>query len=138
MCGRVLPLVLLALILCQTPGGQTVPAPAGGGPVLSKMYPRGNHWAVGHLMGKKSTGESLYVDEGGNRKQQLREHMKWEEAARNLLGLIEAKGNRSRQQPPRKPLGRHQPTWESEDGSNFKDLVDFLLQVFSVKENTYS
>ncbi|XP_013864762.1 gastrin-releasing peptide [Austrofundulus limnaeus] len=23
--------------------------------VVGKMYPRGNHWAVGHLMGKKST-----------------------------------------------------------------------------------
>ncbi|KAF3701942.1 Gastrin-releasing peptide [Channa argus] len=27
-------------------------------PVVGKMYPRGNHWAVGHLMGKKSS-ESL-------------------------------------------------------------------------------
>ncbi|KAM3599252.1 uncharacterized protein V6R79_002519 [Siganus canaliculatus] len=26
--------------------------------VVGKMYPRGNHWAVGHLMGKKSI-ESL-------------------------------------------------------------------------------
>ncbi|XP_003406754.1 gastrin-releasing peptide isoform X2 [Loxodonta africana] len=138
MCGRELPLVLLALVLCPAPGGQTAPAPAGGGPVLTKMYPRGNHWAVGHLMGKKSTGEPLYVDKGGNRKQQLREHKKWEEAARTLLGLIEAKGNRSSQPSPRKPLGHRQPTWESEDSSNFKDLADFLLQVFNVKENTHS
>uniref|UniRef100_A0A3Q0SRX7 Gastrin-releasing peptide n=1 Tax=Amphilophus citrinellus TaxID=61819 RepID=A0A3Q0SRX7_AMPCI len=25
--------------------------------VVGKMYPRGNHWAVGHLMGKKSIEE---------------------------------------------------------------------------------
>ncbi|XP_061589249.1 gastrin-releasing peptide [Cololabis saira] len=31
------------LLHCSTPA-----------PVVGKMYPRGNHWAVGHLMGKKS------------------------------------------------------------------------------------
>uniref|UniRef100_A0A3B1JJY4 Uncharacterized protein n=1 Tax=Astyanax mexicanus TaxID=7994 RepID=A0A3B1JJY4_ASTMX len=38
---------------------------------LSKLvYPRGNHWAVGHLMGKKSIDESLdsvEQDSGGQR-----------------------------------------------------------------------
>ncbi|KAJ8402351.1 hypothetical protein AAFF_G00368400 [Aldrovandia affinis] len=24
---------------------------------IAKLYPRGNHWAVGHLMGKKSTDD---------------------------------------------------------------------------------
>uniref|UniRef100_A0A673L8P6 Gastrin-releasing peptide n=2 Tax=Sinocyclocheilus rhinocerous TaxID=307959 RepID=A0A673L8P6_9TELE len=26
---------------------------------IGKVYPRGNHWAVGHLMGKKSTDEQV-------------------------------------------------------------------------------
>ncbi|KAL4838596.1 hypothetical protein H8958_000359 [Nasalis larvatus] len=121
MRGRELPLVLLALVLCQAPRGRAVPLPAGGGTVLTKMYPRGNHWAVGHLMGKKSTGESS-VSERGSLKQQLREYISWEEAARNLLRLIEAKENRNHQPPQPKALGNQQPSWDSEDSSNFKDV----------------
>ncbi|EAW63091.1 gastrin releasing peptide [Homo sapiens] len=122
MRGRELPLVLLALVLCLAPRGRAVPLPAGGGTVLTKMYPRGNHWAVGHLMGKKSTGESSSVSERGSLKQQLREYIRWEEAARNLLGLIEAKENRNHQPPQPKALGNQQPSWDSEDSSNFKDV----------------
>nr|XP_054316846.1 gastrin-releasing peptide isoform X1 [Pongo pygmaeus]XP_054316848.1 gastrin-releasing peptide isoform X1 [Pongo pygmaeus] len=122
MRSRELPLVLLALVLCQAPRGRAVPLPAGGGTVLTKMYPRGNHWAVGHLMGKKSTGESSSVSERGSLKQQLREYIRWEEAARNLLGLIEAEENRNHQPPQPKALGNQQPSWDSEDSSNFKDV----------------
>ncbi|XP_025221194.1 gastrin-releasing peptide isoform X1 [Theropithecus gelada] len=122
MRGRELPLVLLALVLFQAPRGRAVPLPAGGGTVLTKMYPRGNHWAVGHLMGKKSTGESSSVSERGSLKQQLREYIRWEEAASNLLGLIEAKENRNHQPPQPKALGNQQPSWDSEDSSNFKDV----------------
>ncbi|KAM5219673.1 gastrin-releasing peptide [Hipposideros larvatus] len=101
MRGRELPLVLLALVLCQAPRGPAAPVPEARETVLAKMYPRGNHWAVGHLMGKKSTGETPYVYKGGSLKQQLPEYILWEEAARNLLSLIEAKGTRSHQSPPR-------------------------------------
>ncbi|KAM7124867.1 gastrin-releasing peptide [Molossus nigricans] len=101
MRGRELPFVLLALVLCQATRGPAAPVPAAGETVLAKMYPRGNHWAVGHLMGKKSTGESPDVHEGGSVKHQLREYILWEEAARNLLSLVEGKGTRSHQPPPR-------------------------------------
>lgn len=47
MRGRELPLVLLALILCQAPRGPAAPVPEAREIVLAKMYPRGNHWAVG-------------------------------------------------------------------------------------------
>ncbi|XP_036061017.1 gastrin-releasing peptide [Onychomys torridus] len=141
MRGFELPLLLLVLVLCQAPRGPAAPVSAGtgGGTVLAKMYPRGSHWAVGHLMGKKSTDESgsLYVSEGDGLKEQLREYIRWEEAARNLLGLLEAVGNRSHQPP------QHQPTWDSEDGSYSKDvqnakMVDSLLQVLKGKEGTSS
>ncbi|XP_001489353.1 gastrin-releasing peptide isoform X1 [Equus przewalskii] len=138
MRGCELPLVLLALVLCQAPRGPAAPVSAGGGTVLAKMYPRGNHWAVGHLMGKKSTGESPDVYEGQSVKQQLREHIQWEEAARNLLSLLEAKGSRSHQSPQWEPLGVGQSALDSEESSNFKDLVDSLLQVLNVKEGTPS
>lgn len=69
-------------------------------------------------MGKKSTDESpsLYVSEEDGLKEQLREYIRWEEAARNLLGLLEALGNRSHLSP------QHQPTWVSEDGSYSNDV----------------
>ncbi|XP_030006071.1 gastrin-releasing peptide-like [Sphaeramia orbicularis] len=48
-CRPVLPLFLiLATMSCLLHCSES-PAPA-----VGKMYPRGNHWAVGHLMGKKS------------------------------------------------------------------------------------
>ncbi|XP_061026047.1 gastrin-releasing peptide isoform X1 [Eubalaena glacialis] len=122
MRGRDFALVLLALVLCQAPRGPAAPVSAGAGTVLAKMYPRGNHWAVGHLMGKKSTGESPYVYEGGSLTEQLREYIRWEEATKNLLSLLEAKGTRSHQPPQREPLGILQSTWDSEDSSNFKDV----------------
>ncbi|XP_020930961.1 gastrin-releasing peptide isoform X1 [Sus scrofa] len=122
MRGREFPLVLLALVLCQAPRGPAAPVSVGGGTVLAKMYPRGNHWAVGHLMGKKSTGESPYAYEGGNMKEQLREYIRWEDATRNLLSLLEAKGIGSHQPPQWEPLGIRQSTWDSKDGSNFKDM----------------
>ncbi|KAB1256134.1 Gastrin-releasing peptide, partial [Camelus dromedarius] len=46
MRGREFPLVLLALVVCQAPRGPAAPVSAGGGTLLAKMYPRGNHWAV--------------------------------------------------------------------------------------------
>ncbi|XP_047382922.1 gastrin-releasing peptide isoform X1 [Sciurus carolinensis] len=122
MRGPELPLVLLALVLCQAPLGPAAPAPVGGGTVLAKMYPRGNHWAVGHLMGKKSTGESPYLPQEDGLKQHLRGYVLWEEAARNLLGLIQAEGDRSHQPPQLKPLGNRQATWDSKESSDFKDV----------------
>ncbi|XP_032166730.1 gastrin-releasing peptide isoform X2 [Mustela erminea] len=122
MRGRELPLVLLALVLCQAPRGPAAPVPAGAGTVLDKMYPRGNHWAVGHLMGKKSTRESPSVDEGGSLEQQLQEHLWWEEAARNLLNLLEAKGTGSHQSPQRASLGIRPLAWDYQDDSNFNVL----------------
>lgn len=77
----------------------------------------------GHLMGKKSTDElpPLYAADRDGLKEQLRGYIRWEEAARNLLGLLEATRNRSHQPPQDQPLGSLQPTWDPEDGSYFSD-----------------
>lgn len=57
MRGRELPLVLLALVLCQAPRAPAAPVPAAGDTVLAKMYPRGNHWAVGECPVRASPGQ---------------------------------------------------------------------------------
>lgn len=54
MRGRELPLVLLALVLCQAPRGLAAPVLEAGDTVLAKMYPRGNHWAVGECPARAS------------------------------------------------------------------------------------
>lgn len=54
MRGRELPLVLLALVLCQAPRGPAAPVPEARETVLAKMYPRGNHWAVGECPARTS------------------------------------------------------------------------------------
>lgn len=54
MRGRDFPLILLALVLCQAPRGPAAPVSAGGGTLLAKMYPRGNHWAVGECPARSS------------------------------------------------------------------------------------
>jgi hypothetical protein len=77
---------------------------------------------TGHLMGKKSSEESPYMSEGNSLKQQLREFIWWEEVTKNLLGFLEAKGNRSRQPPQLQDSGSRQPSWDTEDGSNLKDV----------------
>ncbi|XP_031222186.1 gastrin-releasing peptide isoform X1 [Mastomys coucha] len=147
MRGAEISLLLLALVLCQAPRGPAAPVStgAGGGTVLAKMYPRGSHWAVGHLMGKKSTddSQSLHAADRDGPKEQLRGYIHWEEAVRNLLGLLEATGNRSHQPPQHQPLDSLQPAWDPKDGSYFNDvqnakLVDSLLQVLKEKEGTAS
>ncbi|GAA6230064.1 gastrin-releasing peptide [Lates japonicus] len=48
-CRPVWPVfIILATIPCMLHSSESPAA------VVGKMYPRGNHWAVGHLMGKKS------------------------------------------------------------------------------------
>ena len=56
MRGRDFALVLLALVLCQAPRGPAALVSAGAGTVLAKMYPRGNHWAVGECPARSSAG----------------------------------------------------------------------------------
>ncbi|KAI2651537.1 Gastrin-releasing peptide [Labeo rohita] len=43
--------IILVVVLCDVYASDAQP--------IGKVYPRGNHWAVGHLMGKKSTDEEV-------------------------------------------------------------------------------
>ncbi|XP_059398861.1 gastrin-releasing peptide-like isoform X1 [Carassius carassius] len=42
---------IILVVLCDVYASDPQP--------IGKVYPRGNHWAVGHLMGKKSTDERV-------------------------------------------------------------------------------
>ncbi|KAK2872412.1 hypothetical protein QQF64_017978 [Cirrhinus molitorella] len=43
--------IILVVVLCDVYASDAQP--------IGKVYPRGSHWAVGHLMGKKSTDEQV-------------------------------------------------------------------------------
>uniref|UniRef100_A0A672SAU3 Gastrin-releasing peptide n=1 Tax=Sinocyclocheilus grahami TaxID=75366 RepID=A0A672SAU3_SINGR len=43
--------IILVIVLCDVYESDAQP--------IGKVYPRGNHWAVGHLMGKKSADEQV-------------------------------------------------------------------------------
>uniref|UniRef100_A0A8C5TGD7 Gastrin-releasing peptide n=1 Tax=Malurus cyaneus samueli TaxID=2593467 RepID=A0A8C5TGD7_9PASS len=94
---------LLALALLAAQGG-AAPLKPGATPALTKIYPRGSHWAVGHLMGKKSTGDFPYGFEEENKTpflaipdnmKQLEEYLQWEEISKYLLRLLERNENKS-------------------------------------------
>ncbi|XP_062456210.1 gastrin-releasing peptide [Rhea pennata] len=138
---RALPLLALALLAAQ---GGAAPLQPGGSPALTKIYPRGSHWAVGHLMGKKSTGDFPYVDEEENKiplsalpenVKQLEDYLQWEEMSKYLLRLLE--GNENKSDHILKG-GLKKNTWETEDSTSWKDMMEYLLQVVNTKESTPS
>ncbi|XP_069482641.1 gastrin-releasing peptide [Ambystoma mexicanum] len=151
-CGSraLLSALLLALLLCRVPCGLAAPAlqpqsqEAG---TLSKIYPRGSHWAVGHLMGKKSTGEFPYSYDGGDKglfsdfpenHKQLERCLQREETLKNLLRLLDGNENRSGQFAREDLPSNIRKSWDTEDNSNLKEMLDYLFQVMNMKENTPS
>ncbi|XP_067278877.1 gastrin-releasing peptide [Pseudorasbora parva] len=52
---RLVASMILLVVLCDVYASDAQP--------IGKVYPRGNHWAVGHLMGKKSTDEQVRQEE---------------------------------------------------------------------------
>ncbi|KAG1943645.1 gastrin-releasing peptide-like [Pimephales promelas] len=53
--SRLVVSMILVVVLCGVYASDAQP--------IVKVYPRGNHWAVGHLMGKKSTDEQVRPEE---------------------------------------------------------------------------
>ncbi|XP_067401758.1 gastrin-releasing peptide [Emydura macquarii macquarii] len=143
-----LSLGLFALVLLKAHGGAAAPLPSNGGAApMAKIYPRGSHWAVGHLMGKKSTGDVPYAYEEENKIpfsalpeniKQLGDYLQWEETLKNLLRLLEENENRSAQILREELPWYTKNSWETEDDSNFKDMMDYLLQVMNMKKSTPS
>ncbi|XP_043832603.1 gastrin-releasing peptide [Dromiciops gliroides] len=149
MRGCEISLVLLVLVLCEAPWGGAAPLPSTGVEnLMAKIYPRGNHWAVGHLMGKKSTGDLPYAYEGEDKIQlspvvpdsskPLSEFLQWEEMEKNLLPLLEGKGSRSSELLRHSLLGYPQSTGDLHSDDSTKDMVESLLQVLNMKESILS
>ncbi|XP_054254468.1 gastrin-releasing peptide [Indicator indicator] len=139
-----LPLLALALLAAQ---GSAAPLQPGSSPTISKIYPRGSHWAVGHLMGKKSTGDFPYVYEEDNQPpfsalpeniKQLEDYMQWEEISKYLLRLLEGNENKSAHFLKRGLPWYARKSWERDDTSSWKEMMDYLFQVVNTKESAPS
>ncbi|XP_075431824.1 gastrin-releasing peptide [Ascaphus truei] len=138
-------LVLCSLVLFKVHLSQAAPAPQqhNDGAPLSKIYPRGSHWAVGHLMGKKSIEEYPYAYDGGDRtlaavysEGDKQEYQQWKETLLNLLRMLEINDNRNTQ-AMRDATLFNKKLWDTED-NNFKEILDYLFQMMNMKENTPS
>ncbi|XP_009880354.1 PREDICTED: gastrin-releasing peptide [Charadrius vociferus] len=101
----------------------------------------------GHLMGKKSTGDFPYAYEEGNKTpfsalpeniKQLEDYLQWEEISKYLLRLLEGNENKSAHFLKGGLPWSTRNTWETDDNSSWKDMMDYLLQVVNMKESTPS
>ncbi|KAM8793146.1 gastrin-releasing peptide-like [Eudromia elegans] len=140
-------LPLLALVALVAARGDAAPLQPGGSPALTKIYPRGSHWAVGHLMGKKSTGDFPYVDEEENKipfsaspenTKQLEDYLQWEEVSKYLLRLLEGNENKSTHVLKEGLPWYTRSAWETDGSSSWKDMMEYLLQVVNMKESPLS
>ncbi|OXB60768.1 hypothetical protein ASZ78_016819 [Callipepla squamata] len=124
-------LPLLALLALLAARGGAAPLQPGGSPALTKIYPRGSHWAVGHLMGKKSTGDFPYAYEEENKIpfsalpeniKQVDDYLQWEEMSKHLLQLLEGNENKSAHFSKGGLPWHTRNSWETDDSSSWKDV----------------
>ncbi|XP_071966795.1 gastrin-releasing peptide-like [Engystomops pustulosus] len=109
---------------------------------LSKIYTRGSHWAVGHLMGKKSLEEYPYMYDGGaaatgymDGDKSLEGSQQWRDALLSLLKMLETSDLRNSQSMRDTKL-LNRKFWELGDNNNYKEVLDYLYQM--MKENAQS
>ncbi|XP_060685144.1 gastrin-releasing peptide isoform X1 [Hemiscyllium ocellatum] len=134
-------LILLSVACSKVHYGLAAPVENQG--TLSKMFPRGSHWAVGHLMGKKSIDDGLFGYASSDNMalseyaKQTEGNLQWAELAKDFLRLWE--GVTSRKIQPTKeyfPRFTKKP-WQTTD-NDVQEMVDYLLQLTRLKDETPS
>ncbi|CAJ1070713.1 gastrin-releasing peptide [Xyrichtys novacula] len=122
-------LIILATVPCMLYCSE-------GQPDDGKMYPRGNHWAVGHLMGKKST-ESLPELQDTNS-----DYLTPSEAARvtemeRYARLMEApKQQKNQKQTIAERLFRLRSGWREEDKDKYlREMSNLLFLALKLQDD---
>ncbi|XP_007421777.1 gastrin-releasing peptide [Python bivittatus] len=148
--GQLFPLLaLFALaLLLQGRGGRAASLQGvEEAPPMAKIYPRGSHWAVGHFMGKKSTGDFPYIYEERQEMpfsllpdnvKQLGSYLQQDESFKELLKRMEDSEDQSTQVLREELPFSAKNVWGTEESSSFKDMMELLLQVMDKKESTPS
>ncbi|XP_058026374.1 gastrin-releasing peptide [Ahaetulla prasina] len=142
-----LALVAFALLLQGRGGLAASLQGVDGASPMAKIYPRGSHWAVGHFMGKKSTGDFPYIYEDRqempfpllpDNAKQLGSYLQQDESLKELLKRMEEDDDQNTQVLQEELPFSSKNVWGTEQSSNFKDMVGLLLQVLDKKESTPS
>ncbi|XP_041742847.1 gastrin-releasing peptide isoform X2 [Coregonus clupeaformis] len=124
---------------------------------IGKVYPRGNHWAVGHLMGKKSLDSLSGSEESSNRDSEYvyipspeedKLLDRYVQPSKLVKGFIRALGGLENQrQTQTQRQGQEQvfsrmgvlktTKWEETDRHRYlKQLTDLIRLAYNMKENT--
>ncbi|KAJ4926046.1 hypothetical protein JOQ06_008230 [Pogonophryne albipinna] len=119
-CRPMWPLfIILATMPCMLHSSESPAAAVG------KMYPRGNHWAVGHLMGKKSIeplqeseGERVYLSPAGVTER-----------------LLEALMQQKEQKPADRLLLLHSGWRQEERDKYLREMSNLLLLALKLRDN---
>lgn len=106
-------------------------------PVVGKMYPRGNHWAVGHLMGKKSIDSFAalqHTDSDYLRDARTEESTQLRRYAR----LVQRKAPAQMTAPSAHRLALLRSRWRQEDRDKYlREMIDLLLLALELQENEF-
>ncbi|NP_001279882.1 gastrin-releasing peptide precursor [Callorhinchus milii] len=140
-------LIVLSVGSSELHHGLAAPVPDQGDRAVAKMFPRGSHWAVGHLMGKKSISDLPYDYSSSDNvvypglledAKRLEDNLHWNEMVKNILQLWEGSASRKVQSLRNDfPVFNKKP-WQKALGGNYKEMADFLLQFMSLKDETPS
>ncbi|KAL4617331.1 gastrin-releasing peptide [Arapaima gigas] len=114
---------------------------------LDKMFPKGNHWAVGHLMGKKSTNilygsekagktDSQYLPAPKETKQ-LEKQLQSSQLFRSLIMALVKMKTPNEARKKWKTTEEGKSYWEeNEKDSTWREAGDLLVQSLLVKDNS--
>ncbi|XP_074474322.1 gastrin-releasing peptide [Sebastes fasciatus] len=128
----VLLFIILAALPCMLHCSESPAAAA-----VGKMYPRGNHWAVGHLMGKKSI-ESLPGLQGSNHDS---DYLTPSETAagvteRLMEALMQQKNLKQTTPQSADRLLRLHSAWREEDRDKYlREMSDLFLLALRLRDN---
>ncbi|XP_030291211.1 LOW QUALITY PROTEIN: gastrin-releasing peptide [Sparus aurata] len=121
--------IMLATIPCMLDCSESPAA------VVGKMYPRGNHWAVGHLMGKKSieslqeTGNSDYLMPSASAGVTVMERYD------GLMALMQPKNQKQKMPQTADRLLRLRSGWREEDRDKYlREMSELLFLALKLQD----
>ncbi|XP_055010080.1 gastrin-releasing peptide [Boleophthalmus pectinirostris] len=102
-------------------------------PVPGKMYPRGNHWAVGHLMGKKSVSSFATLQQSDHNSDNLRD---WRtEEATQYARLMQRKTHQLKAAQMHNLALLHSRRRRVDRYKYLREINDLLLLTLKLQEN---
>ncbi|XP_070707218.1 gastrin-releasing peptide [Pempheris klunzingeri] len=125
--------IVLATVPCMLLCSES---PAAG---VGKMYPRGNHWAVGHLMGKKSIESLPGLQETNSDHLTPSETTGATELDRHghlMAAMLQKKNQKQMMPQTADELLRPRSGWREEDRNKYlRKMTDLLLLALRVQDN---